>query len=155
MSLNALNTATYNTVAANTVDDAVIDAPSILAWRQNVKDVVNQIGTDMGDMATATTTAKTTLGAINELRALLGGKKIQTGSANVTVTAGTAATVAITFPNTFASAPMVFLSVGSFTVNDQGYINLSGLNATATGFTLRVNSYISQTVAVNWIVIGP
>lgn len=39
--MTKLNDTTYNTVANNTVFDAVLDAAAILAWRQNVKTVVD------------------------------------------------------------------------------------------------------------------
>lgn len=47
MSANTLDTTKYNEVASNTVDDAVLDAAKILAWRQNVKEVVDQHATEI------------------------------------------------------------------------------------------------------------
>lgn len=47
MAANSLDTTTYNEVAANTVFDAVLDAAKILAWRNNVKSVVDQHATEI------------------------------------------------------------------------------------------------------------
>lgn len=47
MSASTLDTTKYNAAAANTVFDAVIDAIALLAWRQNVKAVVDQHATEI------------------------------------------------------------------------------------------------------------
>lgn len=54
MSANTLDTTKYDDVTANTVNDAVLDASAILAWRQNVKAVVDQHATEIdGKLAKA------------------------------------------------------------------------------------------------------
>jgi hypothetical protein len=47
MSANTIDSATYNAVVTNTVDDAVADADVILPYYTNVKNVVNQHATEI------------------------------------------------------------------------------------------------------------
>lgn len=54
MSANTLDTTTYDNVATNTVFDAVLDASVILAWRQNVKSVVDQHATEINGKVSLT-----------------------------------------------------------------------------------------------------
>lgn len=92
----------------------------------------------------------------NAVRAISGGYLIQSGQTNIVVTsAGNGVGLAITFPTAFLAGCDCVLPVQITTsVGTGGYINLSANSASKTGFTLGANSYVAQTIAVQWIAFG-
>lgn len=84
-----------------------------------------------------------------------GGKRIQTGtSSGVVATLGTPVTVAVTFTYAYTSAPVVNVSKTGVTVGTAGYVYAEPESITTTGFVLRFNAYVAQTISVNWEAIG-
>jgi H-type lectin domain len=81
---------------------------------------------------------------------------IETSTANVSVViavANTQVDTAITFSKPFAATPVVMLTLTG-AANLGVYVNAIALNATTTGFTLRVNSGAAQTITCRWLVYG-
>lgn len=96
-----------------------------------------------------------TMGGYNALRALNGGYKVQSGTVSVTITsAGTAVTTSVSFPTAFNSAPLVFVTPTQITGGSSGYLELIAQSAISTGFSLAGNSFVAETISVNWVAIG-
>jgi hypothetical protein len=93
---------------------------------------------------------------LNVLRALSGGYKTQMGQLNVVVnTAGVATSTTVTFPTAFASnCTGVLLTILNTSTGMSGYIYIAANSATTTGFKIDANSYIAQTIAIQWLAIG-
>jgi len=97
-------------------------------------------------------------GAYFVLEALSGGYKIQSGAANISnVSPNTVYTTTITFPVPFSSAPYVYVTSNTNTVNNSYTVYLSAYENTATQFT--VEGLISGTanpgtISFSWIAIG-
>lgn len=86
---------------------------------------------------------------------LSGGNKKQTGFNVITVaTAGTSVSLSVTFPKAFLTAPTITTSLVDGPGGTAGYINLFAFNATATGVTFVLNSYVAQTCNFNWEATG-
>lgn len=78
------------------------------------------------------------------------------GIGSTSVSADTYIDVAVTFDESLAAAPMVIPSlVSTSTSSDIGKMGVSVINATATGFTLRIFNGSANTRApgVNWIAV--
>lgn len=107
MTAESLNPTTYNNVAGNTVNGAVLDAAAILAWRQDVKTVVDQHATEINSMASEVG------GNANGYYLKLGdGTMICWYNATnyMTVEAGLTGQSIRPFPATFISVPSVTLT---------------------------------------------
>lgn len=83
---------------------------------------------------------------------------VQTGSATVPITAaGTAASVVVTFPVAFASAPTVVVAVGGA---GSGLMSASPLTATSNASPTQVTIWGiratgTATFSVNYVAVGP
>lgn len=81
--------------------------------------------------------------------------KMEVGSGSITIaTAGTQVTAAVTFPMAFVKTPQVVLVSITAAGSDAGYNSLQAASPTATGFTLKANSYAAQTISYSYIAIG-
>lgn len=119
-------------------------------------DHVHPNDTSKANLTSPAFTGSPTIGGFNVVRAISGGYLTESGQTNIVVsTAGSGVSLAITFSTAFPNGCDCVLPVIITTsVGTAGYINLSANNASKTGFTLGANSYVSQTIAVQWIAFG-
>lgn len=92
----------------------------------------------------------------NILQALSGGYKVQSGHTSISITtAGSQASVAVTFPTAYAvgTAPEVIPGVSGAT-SLGNWIDISALGISNTGFSLVVNSGIINDLTISWVAIG-
>lgn len=68
-------------------------------------------------------------------------------------TAGTPVDVAVAFSKPFAATPVVKMTMVGAT-NTATYLNVLAVNVATSGFTLRANSGVAQTVNVRWLAYG-
>jgi hypothetical protein len=82
---------------------------------------------------------------------------IQTGSANVTVSASTQGSVVVTFPRPFAGTPTVTCMIGPSSSGAALAYSSQAAAVSATAFTLRLagGGSTTFTVPVMWIAVGP
>lgn len=78
-------------------------------------------------------------------------KNLQTGKTTTTITARTAKTVTVTFPQAFDTIPTVVATPLS-TNATQLHATVSGIST--TGFTINLYSTIARTCNVNWIALA-
>lgn len=81
------------------------------------------------------------------------GELVHEGTAQV-VTSGNSAQTTITFPTAYTNNPNVQLTITGVSNNDLGYINIRVYSVSPTSVTVRVTSYIDQTIQFNWVAVG-
>jgi len=143
MSANTLNPTTYNNVAANTVNDAVLNAAAILAWRQDLNAVVNQHATEIDKKWDNANSPFILTG--NGYQKLASGLIIQWGTINAT---GGGVTNQIVFP---VSYPNACFSVSAVVV-DPGGTTCAVDNIVQGGF--QVFQHSGGGKFIYWISIG-
>ncbi|MEI7027915.1 H-type lectin domain-containing protein [Paenibacillus sp. y28] len=97
----------------------------------------------------------TLVNGYNVLRAVSGGHQVQSGSASVIInTSGVSVDVNVPFPVAFATTPKILPVLEAVSNANNTYVTVQAANKSITGFTLRCNSGIPQTLLINWIAIG-
>jgi hypothetical protein len=72
----------------------------------------------------------------------------------IVATAGTFVTVNVTYAKAFTVPPKLKMWFTSQSVGIAGYLTTTIQSNTTTGFTLYVNSYVAQTLSIDWEAIG-
>jgi hypothetical protein len=86
---------------------------------------------------------------------LSGGKKIESGSGSIAVTANVEGAASVFFSASFGSSPlvMVFLT-GTNTSGGFKNTTIASTGSSTVGFNISANSPVSQTLQYGWIAIG-
>ncbi|MBP1992553.1 H-type lectin domain-containing protein [Paenibacillus eucommiae] len=155
-----INAFDYDPTAEYTVDYIALDQYALTAptlqisgdYASNIATIVSNLVQNQTDQAAITSTISRSL-VTTYLKGA--GERLQRGAASATIaTAGTAVTVAVTFPIAYAKPPTVTLTLTGAAGGTAGYINIAAENVTTTGYTLRVNAYVAGKIDVNWRAEG-
>lgn len=109
---------------------------------------------DFGSKISGKPTTLAGYGITDAVKALSGGTKIQSGKGDLTVAANAQSAAAITFPQPFATAPIVLCSLGGAGVAYGTNTTVGSYGTSATGTNIAITSGTAQTLTYTWLAIG-